>query len=262
MGGRMSKRITALISIFIIVALAVTVYGGSSKKEKDKTYKIHGFVGETSTAAALGKMVTLFDADSNKALDNTKSNFLGKYAFKNLQPGHYLVKVGEKTMEVYLINKDIRLDIDLSAKDGSMNYAAKPMGDLSKQLENKGGGVMPPGNPGGDADLAKQMAGKYYSYSGGSTLSGGGGSESQIAFCPNGSYFESYESGYYGSGEWGSAAQSRANGTWSIQGTIQSGTITITYGNGKQQTIQYQTTGERGCYKFGGRLYCYNGACD
>ena len=32
----MIRRITALISIFMIIALAVTVYGGSSKKEKDK----------------------------------------------------------------------------------------------------------------------------------------------------------------------------------------------------------------------------------
>jgi hypothetical protein len=258
----MNRRITALIFIFTIVALAVSAVGGASKK-KDKTYKIHGFVGESSTTAAPGKMVTLFDADSNKALANTKSNFFGKYAFKKLQPGHYLIKIGEKTIEIYLIDEDIRLDIDLSAKDGSMDYAKKPMEELTKQLENKeSGGVTPPGKPGGDANLAQQMAGKYYSYSGGSTLSGGGGSESQIAFCPDGSYFESYESGYYGKGEWGAAGQSKASGTWSIQGTIQSGTITITYGSGKQQTVNYQTTGERGCYKFGGRLYCYNGACD
>ncbi|HOD66316.1 MAG TPA: hypothetical protein PKW75_03685 [candidate division Zixibacteria bacterium] len=93
-------------------------------------------------------------------------------------------------------------------------------------------------------------------------MGGGGGSESQIAFCPDGSYFESYESGYYGSGQWGQAGQSRASGTWSITGTIETGTITITYANGKQETVRYETTGESGCYKFGGRLYCYNGACD
>ncbi len=260
----MKGRIPVLMALLAVVMLALSVSAGSSKKS-EKTYKIHGYVGESSTAAAPGKMVTLFDADSSKAIANTKSNFFGKYAFKKLQPGHYLVKVGDKTMEVYLIDKDIRLDVDLSAKDGDMNYGKKEADALAKQLEdNKSGGegVTPPGKPGGDANLAQQMSGKYYSFSGGSTLSGGGGSESQIAFCPDGSYFESYESGYYGSGQWGSANQSKASGTWSIQGTIQSGTITITYGNGKQETVQYQTTGERGCYKFGGRLYCYNGACD
>lgn len=257
----MSKRIITLTIFIAIFAMALTAAAESPSKKAEKTYKIHGFLGESSTVAAPNKTVTLFDADSNKALANTNSNFFGKYAFKKLQPGHYLVKVSEKVMEVYLIDKDVRLDIDLSAKDGTMNYAAGAAAQAAKPDEKKGV-VTPPGQPGGDANLAKEMAGKYYSYTGGSTLSGGGGSESQIAFCPDGSYFESYESGYYGSGQWGQAGQSRASGTWSVEGTIESGTITITYSSGKQETVQYRSTGEKGCYKFGGRLYCYNGACD
>lgn len=253
---------TIASTIFIaFFAVALTGLADPPSQKAEKTYKIHGFLGESSTVSAPNKTVTLFDADSNKALANTNSNLFGKYTFKKLPPGHYLVKVGEKIMEVYLIDKDVRLDIDLSAKDGTMNYAAGAATQAAKPTE-KEGAVTPPGKPGGDANLAKQISGKYYSYTGGSTLSGGGGSESQIAFCPDGSYFESYESGYYGSGQWGQAGQSRASGTWSIQGTIESGTIIITYANGKQQTVQYQTTGERGCYKFSGRLYCYNGVCD
>ena len=257
----MGNRIMALVVFIAVFALALPGLADSPSKKAEKTYKIHGFLGESSMVAAPNKAVTLFDADSNKALANTNSNLFGKYAFKKLPPGHYLVKVGERVMEVYLIDKDVRLDIDLSAKDGTMNYAAGAVPQAAKPTENKGT-VTPPGQPGGDAGLAGQFSGKYYSFTGGSTLSGGGGSESQIAFCPDGSYFESYESGYYGSGQWGQAGQSRASGKWSIQGTIESGTITITYANGKQETVEYQTTGERGCYKFGGRLYCYSGACD
>jgi hypothetical protein len=257
----MGNRIIASTILIAVFVMAVSGLADSASKKEEKTYKIHGFLGESSTVAAPNKTVTLFDADSNKALANSNSNFFGKYSFKKLPPGHYLVKVGEKVMEVYLIDKDVRLDIDLSAKDGTMNYAKGAAAQAAKPGEKKGEAT-PPGQPGGDADLAKQFSGKYYSYTGGSSLSGGGGSESQIAFCPDGSYFESYESGYYGSGQWGQASQSRASGKWSIQGTIESGTITIAYANGKQQTVQYQTTGERGCYKFSGRLYCYNGACD
>ncbi|MFZ5980171.1 MAG: carboxypeptidase-like regulatory domain-containing protein [Candidatus Zixiibacteriota bacterium] len=257
----MFNRIMVSTIFVVVFAMALSGLADPSSKKEEKTYKIHGFLGESSTTAAPNKTVTLFDADSNKALANTNSNFFGKYAFKKLSPGHYLIKVGEKVIDVYLIDKDIRLDIDLSAKDGTMNYASGAATPAEKPTEKKSAET-PPGQPDGDAELAKQFSGKYYSYTGGSTLSGGGGSESQIAFCPDGSYFESYESGYYGSGQWGQAGQSRASGKWSIQGTIDSGTITITYASGKQQAVQYQTTGERGCYKFDGRLYCYNGACD
>jgi hypothetical protein len=257
----MANRVFASIIFITVFTMAVSGFADSASKKPEKTYKIHGFLGESSTVAAPGKMVTLFDADSNKAITNTKSNFIGKYAFKQLPSGHYLVKVGDKVMEVYLIDKDIRLDIDLSSKDGTMNYAAGAAANVLKSDKKKAEST-PTGQPGGDTDLAKQFSGKYYSYTGGSTLSGGGGSESQIAFCPDGSYFESYESGYYGSGQWGQAGQSRASGTWSIKGTLESGTITINYANGKQETVKYQTTGERGCFKFGGRIYCYNGVCD
>ena len=256
----MSTRIISATIFIAVFAMALSGMADSPSKKAEKTYKIHGFVGESSTVAAPNRTVTLFNADSNTALANTNCNFFGKYSFKKLPPGHYLVKVGEKAMEVYLIDKDVRLDIDLSAKDGTMNYAAGAAAQAAKPTGRKGEATSS-AQP-GDADLAKLFSGKYYSYTGGSTLSGGGGSESQIAFCPDGSYFENYESGYYGSGQWGQAGQSRTSGSWSIQGTIESGTITITYANGKQETVQYQTTGEQGCYKFDGRLYCYNGACD
>ncbi len=76
-------------------------------------------------------------------------------------------------MDVYLIDKDVRLDIDLSAKDGTMNYAAGAAAQAVKPTEKKGEAT-PSVQPSGDADLAKLFSGKYYSYTGGSTLSGGG----------------------------------------------------------------------------------------
>jgi len=123
---------TILIAVF---AMAVPGLADSTSQKAEKTYKIHGFLGESSTVAAPNKTVTLLDADSNTALANTNSNFFGKYAFKKLPPGHYLVKVAEKVMEVYLIDKDIRLDVDLSANDGTMNYAAGAAAQAAKPAE-------------------------------------------------------------------------------------------------------------------------------
>jgi hypothetical protein len=248
----MIDRLIAASGIIVIFILIVSCMGGPPGGSPETGYSIYGFVGESSVTAAPNRTVTLLNGDNGTPLANATTNLFGKYSFSHLAPGRYLIKTGEKTMEVYLIDKNIRLDIDLSSKDGVMNYAA------GAAKENK----TAPGKPEGDANLAQQIAGKYYSYSGGSTLGGGGGSESQIAFCPDGSYFESYESGYYSSGEWGSAAESKASGSWTIQGTIESGTITINYSNGRQSNIEYVASGEKGCYKFGGRLYCFNGACD
>lgn len=209
----------------------------------------------------MSRTITLVNLDTQAAVANTSTNLMGKYTLQGLPPGHYMVKVEDKSLDLYLVNENYRLDIDLNSKDGVMRYgvAALQKGSGSGQGGAAQAGA---GRPGGDAGIAQEMAGKYYSYSGGGTLSGGGGSESQIAFCPDGSFFESYESGYYGSGQWGSASQSNASGSWSVQGTLQQGTITVQYQSGKTVNVQYQAGDERGCYYFDGRLYCYNGACD
>jgi len=223
-------------------------------------YSIFGFVGKTSMEAAGGATVLLFDGQTDKPLSSTTANFMGKYTFSGLQPGYYKVKTGEKTMEIIITDKNQRLDIDLSAADGSMNYAAGAMKDAAK------GGAKSPGKPGGDPELARKFTGKWYSFSGGSTLTGGGGSESQMALCPDGSYYESYESGYYGSSSdvtFGNANQSNASGSWSVEGTIQQGPLYITKANGQQQSVKYQQyQQDKNCYYFDGRLHCYNGQCD
>ena len=249
------KTVTALI-VLVFACGILSCSTAPPPGSLETGFTIHGYVGLGTTVPAMSRTLTLVNMDSQMAVANTTTNWMGKYAFSGLAPGHYLVKVEDKTVEVYLVSENYRLDIDLNSKDGVMKYGVAAI------EKGSGAGQGSPGQPGGDANLAQQMAGKYYSYTGGGTLSGGGGSESQIAFCPDGSFYESYESGYYGSGQWGSASQSNATGSWSVEGSLQQGTITIRYQSGKTVNVQYQAGDEKGCYYFDQRIYCFNGACD
>jgi len=233
---------------------------GPPQGSPETGYTIHGYVGNSTTAAAPNVIVMLFDAETSKPVASDNTNLFGNYKFEHLQPGHYFIKVGEVSMETLIIDKNQRIDIDLSAKGGVMNYAAGAMEELSKSAKS----VTPPGQPGGDQDLAKKITGKWYSYSGTSTLSGGGGSESQLAFCADGSYSDNYESGYYGSSNvagYGTASQQGGSGSWSVDGNAEGGTITVTRADGKTVQIKWQVSDDKGCLLFDGRLHCYNGEC-
>jgi len=247
-----------MIAILAVVPLIVSCSSAPPPGSANEGYSIHGYVGVGTSMPAMSRTLTLINVDTQAAIANAQTNWMGKYSFNGLRPGHYLVKVEDKTMDIYLVSENYRLDIDLNAKDGVMKYgvAAAKGGGAPGQPGGAGG------QPGGNPDLAKQFTGKYYSYTGGSTLSGGGGSESQMGFCPNGSFFEAYEAGYYGSGQWGGASQSNASGTWSVDGTLEQGTVTIQYRSGKTVSVKYRAAQDKGCYYFDGRLYCFNGACD
>jgi hypothetical protein len=241
----------AVVAVLVVVPLMVSCSSAPPPGSAMEGYSVHGYVGVGTSMPAMSRTLTLINVDTQTAIANTQTNWMGKYSFSGLTPGHYLVKVEDKTMDIYLVSENYRLDIDLNAKDGVMKYGVAAA---------KGGGAA--GQPGGNPDLAKQFTGKYYSYTGGSTLSGGGGSESRIAFCPDGSFFEAYESGYYGSGQWGGASQSNASGTWAVEGTLDEGTATIQYRSGKTVNVKYRAAQDKGCYYFDSRLYCFEGACD
>jgi hypothetical protein len=216
-------------------------------------YAIHGFVGQSSTQAAPGETVKLLAGEGGELLAMTQSNFMGKYSFSGLQPGHYRLQVGPIVREVLLKNENQRLDIDLSSPTGSMNYATGALQETMKPGSGKPT----------DAALMQEFAGQYYGYS--------GSTESKMALCPDGRYFDTSESSYsgqsYNSGgdptmAWGTANQSSGSGSWAIQGSATQGTLTITYPNGSDKVIQYQSTGEKGCYRFDGVLMCYSGAAN
>jgi hypothetical protein len=230
------------LALFLLPSLV------AKEKKAGEGFKVSGYVGTSSTSAATGINVVLIDKATGAPVDSVSTNFLGRYKFSNVPPGTYLIKAEKVTREVTVIKKDIRLDIDLSAPGGVMDYM--------KGAVQQSGASAPPVGP-SDPALQQAMAGEYYSYT--------GSTERKLMLCANGTFFDSRESSYSGSfgtgqGGWGAASQGGGSGNYAIQGNQQSGTITFSYKGGKRSQARYQSTGERGCYKFDGTPFCYSGA--
>jgi hypothetical protein len=113
--------------------------------------------------------------------------------------------------------------------------------------------------PRADNSLMRYFAGKYYSYTGGSTITGGAGTERQVMLCPDGRYFDSSEFSASGQ-DWGGARQSGNAARWKIQGNKTQGTITLVFPGGEQRSIRYQVTGEEGVILLDGIKFAYAGA--
>jgi hypothetical protein len=248
---------TCLVAVIgLLLASCATVPAGNPQTG----YSIHGFVGKTSQTAASGTTILLLDGSSGQALATEQTNFMGKFAFSKLQPGHYQLKVGEIVQDVVLSTENIRRDIDLSDPTGAMNYAAAGIKELNEKVAAAAAGKAPPAGP-NDQKLASQIAGIWWGYS--------GSTETKIGLCPDGSYADFSESGYSGTmsdaggnqtGAWGTASQSGGKGSWVIQGTGDSGTISVRYSSGQTATIEYRQCGETGCLMFDGRKLCRTSA--
>lgn len=247
----------SFIACLLLLAGCATVPAGSP----ETGYSIHGFVGKGPQTAAPGATVLLIDGPTGQPLASKEANFLGKYAFSGLQPGHYQIKVDDKVRDVVLAAEDKRLDINLASDDGSMNYAEGAAEELAKSIAGAASGQAAPPGP-NDPELAKKMAGVWWGYS--------GSTETKIALCANGRFEDFSESSYSGSStdaggnetmNWGNANQAGGSGAWTIQGTAESGTISVNYDSGKTRTIQYRGAGEDGCRYFDGRKLCWSKGC-
>ena len=244
-----------LMALFLVLAAAVAF---AQETAKATTFKVSGFVGLSTSAAAPNVVVTLIDEDSGEVVGSDATNFLGKYTIKGVKPGVYVLQVEKVQRRLAVKDKSVRLDIDLSAEGGMMDYMKTGVNEMN--AKNKGGGG-PGGSPGpNDPQMAQAIAGEYYSYA--------GSTEKKIMFCPEGTFFDSSESSYSGTGAdslgnqtmaWGNASQNQGSGQWAIQGNAQSGTITLVYKSGKKVQVKYQAGPEKGCYSFDGTTFCYSG---
>lgn len=249
----------AVIAAFVLASCG-TVPGMGGGGVEDG-YTIHGFVGESTTVAASGATVKLLYGPANEVLDIIQTNYFGKYKFAGLQPGYYKVETGDVTREVMVKDRNIRMDINLSAKDGSMNYAKEGMKDVMNSLSGKGGngGNAVASGP-NDPNLQRQMAGSYFSFSGGGYGSSGGTARN-ITLCPNGTFSRSSESGYSGDlsggGSWGAASQGGSDGKWTISGNKMRGTITLFNRDGSQHSFNFEDCSHEsgGCFYFDGIKY-------
>ena len=69
-----------------------------------------------------------------------------------------------------------------------------------------------------------------------------------------------HDAGGHQTGAWGAASQSGGQGSWAIQGTAQSGTISVRYADGSTATIEYRQGDESGCLYFDGNQLCRTSA--
>ena len=217
-------------------------------------FEISGFVGTSSTSAASKVNVVLYNKDTEKSVDSVQTSFFGKFTFKNVAPGTYLIKVGKISKEVVVVKRKTRVDIDLSAENGVMDYgkSAAPPATTSPQAAQ-------PSGP-NDASLMQAIAAEYYSFS--------GSTERKVMLCADGRYFNASESSYSGASSdslgnqnlaWGTANQRSGAGRWVVQGNQQQGTITLNGNDGSRSEVRYQSTGERGCFRFNGTTFCMSG---
>ena len=220
--------------------------------------KVHGFVGHSSVSPAANVSVKLIDGESERIIDIVQTNFFGKYKFKEVPPGYYKIISGKVTREIMMKEADVRLDIDLSAADGAMDYANA--GKVATQSSPKAGKASRAAGP-NNLELQGQIAGIWWGYS--------GSTERKIGLCPNGTYMDYSESSYSGSSNnqygdqvsaWGSANQGGGRGNWTIQGDTQSGTIYVEYSNGQSIQMRYSQIGDPGCLSFDGNTLCRSSA--
>lgn len=257
--GRIHLR---LLSWLLPGLLAISLVPTVSAREKDKdALKLSGFVGLSSTQPASKVVVKLLDGESGKVLDMAETGILGRYKFEKLRPGLYVLQVGELKREVLLKDKDKRVDIDMSAKDGvARSFKTE---DLVNALGGAATGTTAGPAPGpNDPNLMQTMAGQYWGYQ--------GSTEVKLALCSSGSFQEYSESSYSGrsndslgnqTGAWGAASQGGRRGNWSVQGNTRQGTINLAYAGGKPVAVRYQAVDQQ-CFNFEGRTLCRTGAAN
>lgn len=240
----------------LFMAAAIPVAGGLPLAE---AAVIEGFVGTSATQVAPGVTVKLLDGKTGKIVAMDETNFFGKYKFEGVSPGLYKLTVENVTRELMVKGQDDkkRLDIDLSAKGGAMDYskAGEPeaAGSPGKPARKEGGSGAGPNNP----SLQAQIAGVWWGYS--------GSTERKIGLCADGSYMDYTESSYSGraqdpGGVWGAASQRGGHGSWTIQGDTDSGVISVRYSNGETTALRYRQIGDPGCLNVNGNTLCRQSA--
>ncbi|NOZ13638.1 MAG: hypothetical protein GXO69_08350 [Acidobacteria bacterium] len=243
------KPVALMLAVIFLLSFPAQAFPWHKKKKK--ALKIYGFLWQTNSTPAIGIQVGLFDAATGKLLAVTKSNIFGKYKFKNLKPGFYIVRTGKFSRTVMLQKRNANIHFNFSSPDGNMDFVAMAM----ENNEKAGTAAAGPSDPA----LTKWIAGEYYSYQ--------GSTERKLMLCPDGVFYDSHESSYSGTSTdslgnqtsaFGAANQGRGSGRWAIQGNRQSGTITFSYkGKGASKT-QYRSIGDN-CFMIGGVKYCYAG---
>jgi hypothetical protein len=259
------KKLCALVLVAAVAAASPAVLG----QGKAKVFKVSGFIGKSTSEAAPNIAVILLHKDSGEVVGSDQTNFFGKYTIKNVPPGVYVLQVEKIERTLAVKDKNVRLDIDLGAEGGMMDYMKTGVNQMNAQKKGgepgapaAGGAQGGAGEGGGatDSSLMTYFAGEYYSYSSGSTIYGGAGTERKVTLCPDGLYRDSSESSASG-GDWGAASQQGGSARWAIQGDKSQGVIVVTYANGQTKRFNYRVLSkEEQTVSFDGVKFAFAGA--
>ncbi|MFZ1947514.1 MAG: carboxypeptidase-like regulatory domain-containing protein, partial [bacterium] len=121
------SQLSLQVSLLVLSCLVVACLTGCSiappPGSPETGYTITGYVGKSSALPAINENVLLLDAETGKPVDTATTNWMGKYTFSGVMPGFYTVTAGSVERKVLVKDQSQRLDIDLSAKDGVMDYS-------------------------------------------------------------------------------------------------------------------------------------------
>lgn len=160
----------------------------------------------------------------------------------------------------FVFNPDTQTLISWSENESAFQKQQENLQAINKTVEESSsssggsGNIVPQFE--NDAELMRNFAGSYYSFS---AVGGGqtGGSERKVMLCPDGTYTNQSETGYSGSG-WGSASQGGNKGTWKITGNMNAGTLVTITASGSPTTYKYERCGND-CVYFGNTKFAYAG---
>ncbi len=243
---------TLFLSVVAVCCFDAYAFWGKKKN----SFKIYGYIFLTPETAAVNVPVKLYDKKTGRLVAVSNSNIFGKYKFKNVSPGEYVVVVKKFSQNATVVKKNVKVQFDLSSPDGIYHPLQLFAKGMVKEMENQQLG----GDPGQtNPALQSWIAGEYYSYE--------GSTERKLMLCPNGIFYDSRESSYsgtsYDSGgnatsSFGAASANSGSGRWSINGNKQSGTITFCYKGKGCQTVKYYIMRDN-CIKINGITFCYKG---
>ncbi|MBU0968725.1 MAG: carboxypeptidase-like regulatory domain-containing protein [Proteobacteria bacterium] len=272
---------TWMYLLFLITPLVSSCIPLVPPGSPETGYTITGFVGESSQVPAPNETVFLLDGQTEKPLTSVGTNFFGKYTFAALPPGLYILQVRNIKWGVLIKDQSERLDIDLSAPGGKMNYLvapqtkqaaeaapAKPQTGEARTVRGKTGQS---GADGGSGDKLQQLllssAWCSFSFKGGSQYSST--SSSRVRFFTDGTYAKGSrsEGSYtgktmddYGNTQpdgslYGSQTDSGGDGRWEVT----HGQLFMSEGNGSMElvdlVIKYNSNGSP-ILKAEGKEYC------
>ena len=251
-----NSKFIKYFSVFLILTVFCFNSNAFWGKKKKNSFKIYGFVWADFERGAMNFPVQLYNKKTGKMVGMCKTNVFSRFKFKNIPPGEYVLKAGKFVKEVKVVNKNVKVDFNLSAPDGLMHHGDRFVYNASKELEKATTG----GDPGKtNPELVRWIAGEYYSYQ--------GSTERRLMLCPNGTFYDSSESSYSGSSSdsygnetssFGAASSNSGSGRWAIRGNKQSGTITFCYKGKECNTVKYFTMKDN-CFKINGITFCYKG---